>query len=163
MINRIFIVTLILSLSACGFQLRGSSSNFAINADSIFVSSQSAGQIGEAVRSQLQYQGISTPESNAAAEYILSLKNELREKNILTVSSTTGKVQEYELNYSVLMTVSDPNGNIISDEQRIAASRDLFFDENAVLALGEEERIIYEELQEQIAGTVLRRLQAVLQ
>ena len=163
MINRLLIVCLFFTFTGCGFQLRGSSDSFAINADSIFVSSQSANATSQTVKSQLEYQGIATPDSKTNVDYILLLSNEKREKNVLTVSSTTGKVQEYELIYSVYMSVTDQKGNRISDTQLVSASRDLFFDENAVLALGEEERIIYQELQQQIGSTILQRLQAVIQ
>ncbi len=158
-----YIITLclIFSLSSCGFHLRGSGETIAINADSVYITSLAANEITNEIKTQLEFQGVKTPDSIDDGRYILNLSNELRDKKILTVSSATGKVQEYELVFSVVMSISDKNGSNLSEEQTISASRDLFFDENAVLALSDEERLIFEELRRQVANSVLRRLQAV--
>lgn len=157
------LLALIGGLSACGFQLRGSTSASSINASSIFIGSQGANRVAYLIRTQLEFQNISIPKQMQNAEYVLRVSNELRDRKVLTVSSTTGKVQEYELNYSVLMTVLDNKGNTLREQQAIHTSRDLYFDENAVLAIGTEENLIYEELEQQAANTILRRLQASIQ
>lgn len=159
----IIVLVLITSLSACGFHLRGSDNSVVLNASSVYISSISAAEITNEIKTQLEFLGVNTSDSINEGQYILSLRNELRDRKILTVSSSTGKVQEYELVFSVVMSIADKNGSTISEEQTIRASRDLFFDQNAVLAVSDEERLIFEELRRQVANSVLRRLQAATQ
>ncbi len=166
-IRTILICTVLASLAACGFQLRGSGPNTlnvsnALNVFSVYVQSQGANRFAEEVKTQLQFLDITTPRQAEEAEYVLHLQNEKQDRKVLTVSSSTGKVQEFELTFSVLMSVSDTNGDVLSTQQTVKATRDLIFDEDAVLGKYEEEKIIYEELRRQVAASVLRRMQAVV-
>ena len=157
--STILILCSSLVLPACGFHLRGSSGED-YNLSSIYVVSRSANGVTNLVERELEYQQVETTASPADAEYVITLANESQERNVLTVSSSTGKVQEYELIVRVDFSLADSAGNTLVSPISLSANRDLFFDENAVLAISQEENTIYQELRQQLANTVLRRTEA---
>lgn len=159
-IRIIFLFSLFVSLAACGFHLRGSGPG-ALSINSVYVQSSGANKIADEVKNQLNGLGVITPGNAESAEYTLSLSSEREARKVLTVAADTGKVQEYEISFSVSMSVTDASGQELSKNQSVRAKRDLTVDEDAVLGKFEEERTIQEELKRQTAASVLRRLQAV--
>ena len=159
---RLFTLILLTSLiSGCGFHLRGSGPG-SVNISSVYVDASTARHLAEEVKSQLSGLGVAIASSSDAAEYVLKLNNEKQDRKVLSVSSQTGKVEEYELIYSATMSVIDATGKSLSKNQRVAARRDLSFDEAAVLGKFDEERTLQEDLRKQVAASVLRRLNAVV-
>ncbi len=156
----LFLLSLIVSLAACGYHLRGSGPR-TLTVNSVHVQSSGANKLAHEVKNQLNGFGVSTPASAEEAEYVLSLSAERENRKVLTVAADTGKVQEYEVSFSATMSVTDAAGQELGKNQTIRAKRDLTVDEDAVLGKFEEERTIQEELRKQAASSVLRRLQAV--
>ena len=81
---------------------------------------------------------------------------------MLSVSATTGKVEEYQIVFQAKIDVMHADGTYIIENEKISAIRDFAFDENAVLGEFSEESIIQEDLIRPAASRVLRRLQASL-
>ena len=155
------IILYVAILAGCGFHLRGSGPT-TLNLSSVYVDASSARKLGDEVTSQLSGLGVTTPATADEAEVVLKLRNERQERNLLSVSGDTGKVEEYEIVHSALMSVVGTDGNVISKEQLISARRDLAYDEDAVLGKFEEERTVQVELRKQVASNILRRLNAVV-
>ena len=103
---------------------------------------------------------LATSSQNAA--FIITLKESRFEKSVLSVSATTGKVEEYQIVFQAKIDVMHADGTYIVENEKISAIRDFAFDENAVLGEFEEESIIQEDLIRRAASQVLRRLQALL-
>ncbi len=59
------------------------------------------------------------------------------------------------------MDASHSDGKLIVEDDRISASRDFTFDENAVLGKFSEEELLQEDIVRRAASQVLRRLQAL--
>jgi LPS-assembly lipoprotein len=57
--------------------------------------------------------------------------------------------------------VSHDKGNVMVSEQTIEAQRDYQFDQNQVLASDNEERALRDQLNQQLAQSILRRLSAL--
>ncbi len=156
------LVLVLIWLTACGFQLRGSNLQ-ALQDSQVYVRSNGAGNLAGAVKEQLQKAGIDTVNSATDAEYIINLEHESFRRSILSVDSTTGKVEEYELTYQANLSISDSNGETILQPESVTAVRDYTFDEGSVLANFTEEGVLRRDIAKHAAASVLRRLQAVTQ
>jgi LPS-assembly lipoprotein len=156
---RLLLIYFLLLTTACGFHLRGSQTT-KINVDNIFIIGGSA--LAEEVKSQFLNAGTSFAASSQDASYVITLKESRFEKSVLSVSPTTGKVEEYQVAFQAKMDAIRADGTYIIENEKIMVIRDFAFDENAVLGEFSEESIIQEDLVRHAANQVLRRLQALL-
>ena len=157
--TRLLLIYFLLLTTACGFHLRGSQTT-KINVDNIFINGNSV--LAEKVKSQFKNAGTSFATSPQNAAYIITLKESHFEKSVLSVSPTTGKVEEYQMLFQAKVDVMRADGTYIIENEKISVVRDFAFDENAVLGEFSEESIIQEDLIRRAASQVLRRLQAIL-
>ncbi|MEE8233433.1 MAG: LPS assembly lipoprotein LptE [Gammaproteobacteria bacterium] len=158
----LILVFLLLGLSACGFQLRGTNLQALQNA-SIFVQSSNANVLAAEVKRQLLDADVNTVSSAPDAEYIVNLSNESFSRKILSVSPTTGKVEEYEVTYTAMLKITGPDESSTASTKPVSASRDYTFDEGSVLGTFTQESVLKKDIAKQVAATVLRRLRAVIQ
>ncbi|MGH8120700.1 MAG: LPS assembly lipoprotein LptE [Gammaproteobacteria bacterium] len=148
------------SLSACGFQLRGSNLE-SLKDSQVYIMSTGANELAAQVKTKLAYAEIPIAQDPNQADYVIELGQEKFERSVLSVSAETGKVEEYEITYNALLSVSGPDGKILLKNEPLMGRRDFTFEEDSVLGKFDEENIIHEELTRHVADTVLRRLRAV--
>ena len=153
-------VAIILCGNGCGFHLRGSSP-VALRFSGVFVESASAPQVAAQLRRQLQYNGVALKRKPALAEAVVTLRGERFEQRVLSVDPRTGKVREYEIAYRVDLMVADAKGHSLLAAQSVDLVRDYTFDETAVLAKSDEEQLLRQEMIQDAAATVLRRLETI--
>ena len=132
-----FLMTLaIISLIACGFQLRG---GIEANFDSISINGGSAGFVKQ-LKKRLRQSSIAVLPTDG--EVKLEIVDDLLNKRILSLNSD-GRISEYELNYKVSYRVKGKNdsewGQLINNEVRRQYTYD---DENVVAKALEEEKLI---------------------
>ncbi len=150
-------LSLLLLLPACGFHLRGSQTKSPDIA--VYLHSMNAERIYQALQQQL---GGGLRKERTAADYELLVSDESLQQNILTVSSTTGKAEEFTIRYTCLLTIRKVGGGgDLLHNQRIALTRDYTFDEDAVLSKFEEQQLLENELITQAAQAVIRHLNAI--
>ena len=154
------IIYICLSLSGCGFQLRGSNLE-ALQNSSVYVRSNGADRLANEVKRQLRNADIIPVNSAEKAEYIITLSNENFIRTVLSVSPETGKVEEYEMSYSATMSITSSQGKTLVNSEPILAERDYTFDEDAVLGKFTEETVLQKDIANQAAAAVLRRLQVI--
>jgi LPS-assembly lipoprotein len=94
-----------------------------------------------------------------AADAILELSNERREKIILSLSGT-GRVREYRLRYSVNFRVHDGKGNELVPASSVQLSRDVTYNDADILAKEAEEQLLFRDMQTDMVQQLLRRLSA---
>lgn len=158
---RLLLICLLILNTACGFHLRGSqSTNF--NVANVYIQPSSAPKLSKEVTSQLTGAGVVIAKSTENAAYIITLKEEVFERSVLSVNADTGKVEEFQIVFNAKMDAMNIDGTSIVKNDLIRSSGDLTFDENAVLGKFSEETILQEEIVRQAAAQVLRRLQALL-
>ena len=146
---------------SCGFHLRGSQAELSSDIRQLYLQTAGKNEITDEIRSQMQTSETRFLSSSEGAQLILNLANQSLKKTVLSVSPVTGKVEEYQLTFSVLMTVLDAEKNEIISNQAIQVTRDYTFDENAVLGTVTEEKALTDELTRQAATQIIRRLNAV--
>ena len=134
--NQFLMILSIISLIACGFQLRG---GIEANFDSISIDGGSAGFVKQLKKRLRQSSIVVLP---SGGEVKLEIVDDLLNKRILSLNSD-GRISEYELNYKVSFRVKGQNdsewGQLINNEVRRQYTYD---DENVVAKALEEEKLI---------------------
>ncbi|MFT5131600.1 MAG: LPS-assembly lipoprotein [Gammaproteobacteria bacterium] len=152
------IIILLFTLSACGFHLRGSQQSLSMAISEVYVSNTHANEVTNEVRLQLVGSGVKVVESKEMAKFALKLDKESFDRTVLSVSGRTGKVEEYQLTFTVNMSVIDDSGNELLSDEQIYLTREYTFDENAVLSKFGEEQLLRDELVSEAATQIVRRL-----
>lgn len=150
-------------VSGCGLQLRGSSSAATALAGSrIHVDApRSIGAAAE-LRDILGASDVKLARRAKSADYTIRLAGERVTRDVLSVSPQTGKVEEFQLNYVVLLTVLRPDGQKLVEDAYITLQRDFTFDQDAVMGNFSEEEILRDELAREAAEQALRRSAAAI-
>ena len=153
--RQILVVLCLLSLSACGFQLRG---NASLPFESLYVE----GGQDIAIDLQRAIRPTTTKVTDKAkdAQAILQVLSEAREKRILTLSST-GRVNEFRLLYRVNFKVIDKAGLELLSPQQIELRRDITFNDSQTLAKESEETLLYRDMQTDAVQQIFRRMSAL--
>src|SRR5262245_12631990 len=153
----ILILTAAVSLSGCGFQLRGQTS---LPFNTLYVQapplSPFALQLKRAVQS-----GSSTKiiERREDAEAILQILQELQEKEILSLGAG-GRVREFQLRYRVQFRLTDEQNREHIPATEIVLKRDYSFNDEQVLSKESEEALLYRDMRSDAVYQMVRRLQA---
>lgn len=153
------LLVLLLLTTACGFHLRGSVPG-AEGPSAVVINATGAPTVGDAVQTMLESGGTDTnPESKTA--YRLLLSDQAIDRSVLSVSPVTGKVEEYQLTLTVNMAITDAEGKDILTSQPIRIARDFAFRDEAVLGSVAEQRVLEQEMINQAAAQIIRRLNAL--
>jgi outer membrane lipopolysaccharide assembly protein LptE/RlpB len=106
-------------------------------------------------------QGIQIVSNPNAAQAVIYLRNEAIDRRVLTVSSISGKQEEFGLNYRIELEVRKPDDTILLEKQHISLLRDYMFDEKAVLAMWSEDEMLRKEMFRNIVAQIMRILQTL--
>lgn len=157
----ILLLPSVLSVSSCGFQLRG-----AIEASPdispVYLQTSSAYELAREIRQVMRANGIGITDERSEARSELVLQAEKKRRRVLSVDSD-GRAREYLLFYDVdLLVRSRLSGTEKFSEasETISLTRTLLFDQSAVLAVSNESSIIYDDMRKQAARLILLKLQA---
>jgi LPS-assembly lipoprotein len=146
-----------LSLTACGFQLRGSAP---LPFQSMYVqaaqTSQFATLLKRAVRAGSATRIVEQP---GEAEVVLQVLNELQEKQILSLGGG-GRVSEYQLRYRVSYRLTDSKNREHIPATEILLKRDYSFTDEQALSKESEETLLYRDMRNDAVQQMVRRLQA---
>lgn len=149
------------SLSACGFQLRGSGGEYVMPFKSIYLAFPETSSLGTELRRNLRggdlVQVVTDP---LKAEAQFDVLSENRGKQILSLSAQ-GRVREYLLTYTLVFRVRDAKGEELLGSTEITLRRALPYDERQVLAKESEEGLLYRDMQTDLVQQILRRLASV--
>lgn len=151
--------SLILLLSACGFQLRGLASGPTVFPfTSLYIADSTDQTIGADVRRAMQG-NVSTRVVDAAqgAQATLQITNAVNEKHILS-TSTEGRVREFQLRYRASFRLIDAKGEELIPASEIIRERVLPFTDEQVVAKEAEEALLVREMQTDIVQQIVRRL-----
>lgn len=154
----IAILCLLTLLHSCGFQLRGSES---LNVSTLYVQQDNAPITAGELTRLLQQRGITIAPLPSLAQAIVKLSNEAVDHRVLSVSATTSKVEEIELNFRVNLEVQKLNGEVLLEKQNFSLLRDYSYDQNAVLASSKIEEVLRQELFNRLMSQLMWRLQTL--
>ena len=154
-IQVIAILVIAMTISACGFQLRGQAS---IPFETMRVETPAfsafANDLERAIRSGSKTRIV---DSRDQAEAVILIVGELQEKIILSLSSG-GRVREFELRYRVAYRLTDRAGTDLASPGEIVLRRDMTYDDTLVLAKESEEALLFRDMRTDAVRQMLRRL-----
>ena len=144
---------LTLTLSGCGFQLRGQA---ALPFSTAFVRAPETSNVGNALRRTLSSQQ-KLAASQEGASIRIALEREAYRKNILALSGG-GKVREYRLEYVIQLSVFDAGGKTLVEPSEILLSNDFSYSDDQILAKEAEEASLNRAMEQDALRQILRRL-----
>ena len=157
LIKTLFIASLIAATASCGFQLRGEQTlpfaTFAVKASGNLI----APKVRELVAKNVQHTKLI--ENTAQADGVLEILSEEQEK-VITALSSAGRVREYELRLRVRFRLTDKNADVLIPPTELKLFRILPYDELQVLGKGEEEALLFTDMESDIAAQIMRRVAA---
>jgi LPS-assembly lipoprotein len=149
------------ALAGCGFQLR-QAPQFAFS--SIYVAAAPNSALGKELRRSIassdSVRVVDDPAAQAAAQVVLDLLADQREKVVVGLSAS-GQVREFQLRTRVRFRLRTPAGKELIPETELLQQRDISFNESAVLAKEAEENLLYRDMQTDIVQQLMRRLAAL--
>ena len=143
-----------LALAACGFHLRGSAT---VPFQTVYIPNAKAGIALELKRNIEAGTNAKVVEDPKAADAILELTGESREKIILSLTGT-GRVREFRLRYRVSYRVHDGKGGEYVPTSVVQLSRDVTYNDAEILAKEAEEQLLFRDMQSDMVQQVMRRL-----
>ena len=163
MINRWFCLALLgatlLSLTACGFQLRGQARlPEALNTVRLETTGQNP-EFSQPLRDRLadllRINGVTLSEQ-ASTRIILS---EVRVQRRTLATGVRGDAREFTLTVSAVVQVVDGTESVLLPPTTFNATRNLLYRETELLGLLEGEKLALRELTDELANAIMRRLQ----
>jgi LPS-assembly lipoprotein len=151
--SRIALLALLLALTACGFQLRGT-------ADLAFKNLYMQGSkltINKNLTRSLKVNGVTVVDNPEKAELFLEMLSEQREQKILSLSGG-GKVREFEIIYRVSFRLRSPSSETWGPVQTVENRRDFSYDDSQLLAKEAEENRLLEDMRNAATREIMRLL-----
>jgi LPS-assembly lipoprotein len=156
--SRAFAAVVLTSLlGACGFTLRGS---YELPYNTIHVTSRSNSVVAGLVRRDLADSKTKVVGNAKDAEAALTIIEERRDQQILSLSGA-GRVREYELRMKVTYQFVDAKGQVIIPTSEILLKRTFSYDDTRVIAKQQEEAMLFQDMERDATGQILRRMIAV--
>lgn len=159
---RLLAVLLVLSLSACGFQLR---KPFELPQALSPVRVEVADPFSPLQRNLEQVLASGGAKVAGEGESVGSVLRVPVDQARLAplIVGQTGRVQEYVLTHVVEFELVDAGGKPIMPRQRLELQREFLFDSVGAVGAPGEQELITRELQDEVVQAMLRRLRAALQ
>jgi LPS-assembly lipoprotein len=149
---------LALTLSGCGFQLRGAQK---LPFETIFVNTPPNSPLGATLTRQIRSgTGTRTVDQAGQANAVLEILGESRDKEVLTLNAQ-GRAVEYKLIYRLRFRLHDGKGREFIAPTEMSTQRDISINDSQVLAKESEEALLYRDMQSDLAQQLLRRIAAV--
>ena len=152
------LLLVVILVQGCGYHLRGQAPRAEAQGSYSVHVNAAAGALADTVKSRLAVAGAGVTDGIEDADYVLTLAGEEFKRQVASVSPSTGKVEEYLIVFSVRVSISTADGEDLVLGQVIRVSGDYAVDEDAALGKLSEEETIREELVEQAALQIIRRL-----
>ncbi|MDR2173224.1 MAG: LPS assembly lipoprotein LptE [Burkholderiales bacterium] len=147
------------TLSACGFRLRG---HVTYTFQSIAINGAEAPELTEDLRKLLdRVSGLKVMPHSKDAQVTLELKRQTDDKSVLSLTSG-GRAREYSLTRVYAFRLYDKDGNEWMPSGEIEIQRTYLYDDTQRLAREIQEQRILQEMQQDAAQQILRRLQKAL-
>ncbi len=159
-IKKTVLLTLLLFVSACGYQLRGSI-DLPEGLKSIYLQNASA-QLQKTMKKTLKSSGGQLVDKVEQAGLIVQVIKEKMDRRVLSLSST-GRASEYEIIYQLEFNLLDAERKALSKTQKIEITKDYFNNQEEVLGKDNEERVIRDEMYRRAVQSIVNRSRVVLE
>lgn len=152
----------ILSLSACGFHLRGAF-ELPDELSSVYLDARSGSALFQDLKLILKTNGSVIVSDATKATSHIKIEKEETSQRVISVDGS-GRAREYELKYMVLFsasTLSDSEHSKIKiDHKKLELIRDYVYDSEAVLGKSREKDILLRDMQRDASRLIMLQIQA---
>ncbi len=156
-LRTVLFMLLLISLSACGFQLRSDASlPDVLGATRLIVTDQFS-PFARQLQNSLRRAGVNLVAAAGQQQSSINVTVNRVSTEILTIGDTA-RVREYRITHRVEFTVLNAVGVAILPLQVLQQSRDLSFDEGELLAATREQEFVRDELSRNLVRLVVQRL-----
>jgi LPS-assembly lipoprotein len=156
--RRFLALLLAMSLTACGFQLRGS---YSLPWETLYLglpeNNAMHAQMKRGIEASTQTRIVGSAREAEAALVILG---NTQARNILSLSGK-GLVRELQLTRTFIYKIQDAAGKELVPAHHIILQREMTFDDERLFAKEAEEGMIWNEMQHDLVQQLLRRLAAI--
>jgi len=152
-------VCLAVTVSACGFQLRGSAALPEEMAVTYIQSKRPWGPLIEDFADALRTHHVTVTRDRGEATAVLEIINDDQDRIVLSVDNA-GKVLEYQLQHSIQFAVTTSDKLPLLEPQRVTMTRDYLYNSNDVLSKGREEIVVRRALQRELVHLAMLRITA---
>ncbi|MEI6336024.1 MAG: LPS assembly lipoprotein LptE [Methylococcaceae bacterium] len=159
MLIKSVILGMALLLSACGYHLRGAL-ELPAGLKNVYLEGGS-GQLQEQFNSAMKISSVAIASSPETAGIIVRIFDEDNQRRILSLSST-GTANDFELEYRFDYELVDSKNKVLMPRQSIAIKREYYNDQVAVIAKGNEEAVILNEMYQQAVRSIVSRARVAL-
>ncbi len=147
---------LVLSLHACGFQLRESAALPPEMASTHLQISDEYGPFARRVRDMMRQNGVNFVDVKEATA-ILEVPVNRVTREVLTIGDNA-RVREYRITHTVQFRLTDSAGKVLLPTQTLKQSREISFDEQAILAASREQEYLEQDLVNTLSRMMMTRL-----
>lgn len=145
-------------VGACGFQMRRAS-EFAFK--TLYAGFPPGSLTGVEFRRKMRINdGVQLVDRPEAAEVRLEVLRELREKEIVSFSST-GRPREFQLRLNFAFRLTDASGSELIPPTQMLLRRELTTTDEQLIAKEQEEQVIFRRMHAELADQLVVRLAAV--
>jgi LPS-assembly lipoprotein len=150
---------LLAALSACGFQLQGHIPLPAVVKSPYLEAPDAQSDFVASLRHALLSNGAQLVQDRTKATAVVSILKDNVARRVLSVSALN-QPNEYEVTYTVSFSVTAGSKELLPP-QEVTATRSYSFDERLLLAKGHEEDILRQDMANDLARMVMRRLSSL--
>ena len=149
------------ALAGCGFQLRRAP-EFAFNTMAVPAGGGVATELRRTLASVPNVKVLPVGASMNDAQVVLDIIDNSQQKVVVGINAA-GQVREFQLRSRLKFRLRTPQGRELIPETELLQTRDVSFNESAVLAKEAEENLLYRDMQTDLVQQLMRRLAAVKQ
>ncbi|MDR2219067.1 MAG: LPS assembly lipoprotein LptE [Methylobacillus sp.] len=159
LVRNFLLVFGLLTLAACGFQLRGMTD---LGFKKIYIQqAQKYGStLSKELRRSMRSSGVEIVQTPEEADMQVEIMDEKREKEILSLSGT-GTVTEFEVYFRATWRWRESSDQPWSPPQSIEQRRDYAYSDAQALAKETEEQRLFDDMYRESAREIMRRLSAL--
>jgi len=157
--RNMILLTALLLLSGCGFQLRGSAQLPPEMNQTQMVIDDEYSTVARRVRVLLEQSGVNFVSARQATAILEIPQNQVTTE-VLTIGDNA-RVREYRISHTLQFRLLGAGGKEIIPLQTIRQTRDISFDEQRILALSREQEYVKQDLAETISRLLVSRLEVV--
>ncbi len=157
-LKSVLVLFLAITLSACGFQLRGTGGEvLAVDQVRVVGSEQ---ELVDQLEEILESIGIAVDGPNEP-EYVVNIAGESLNRRAVA-SSGDITVSEYEVQLRAVFSISSATGEVVIPSSEVRAERVYSFDATNLVSNNEEEALLINEMRQDVASQLVRRFSATL-
>lgn len=157
---RFAVLAVSLTLSACGWHLRGTGDNSAVGYK-VYVKQVQAETVGYSLYTALNNRGAQLVSDRAESDVVIEVIGQRYRRRILSVDPDSGKVREIELGLTTDFVMRAGDGTLLIPRETLNWELDYIFDEGSVLGTREQDTVVQRDLADIAATSIVLRMQSV--